>query len=186
MGSDPRAAVASLLVRVTGRTVRPYSTYEFGRGRDAACLSVVYPADGAKDVLPELRKGLPSGWLGFIGTSQWLGDEKHEGLVEIVVGPGASQFDILRLARSDAVNFDLETEDLIRKLQEWDKAVGIDILHAETDTVELSLLKSPADLDAFARDVYDFCPDIVDQGVETVEALRDAIAGSLEVYLWWD
>jgi hypothetical protein len=50
----------------------------------------------------------------------------------------------------------------------------------------LRLLKLPADTQAFARDVYEFCPDIVDQGVGSVEAQEESIRDSGQVYLWWD
>ena len=39
---------------------------------------------------------------------------------------------------------------------------------------------------AFANEVYEFCPDIVDQGVGDVEKLAAGIAATKEVYLWWD
>jgi hypothetical protein len=78
------------------------------------------------------------------------------------------------------------TEDLIRKLRQWDDAYGIDIYMADTDTIQLRLKRLPPDLPAFAKEVYAFCPDIVDQGVGSVEALEQAIRESREVYLWWD
>jgi hypothetical protein len=145
----------------------------------------VIPEDRATLLVSDIRKQLPLGFLAFMGTTRWLGDENHNG-VEVVVGKGESQFDILRLARTDACNCDLGTEDIIGKLQSWHESCGIDIFHAETDTIELSLLKLPADMQAFARDVYEFCPDIVDQGVGSVEALEESIWDSRQVYLWWD
>jgi uncharacterized protein DUF4253 len=175
----------ALLKRLSGQNARPYSTFEFGRAKDSSCLSVVVPEDQARPLVFDIRKQLPSGLLAFVGTTRWLGDEKHEG-VEVVVGRGGSQFDILRLARSDACNYDMDTEDIIRRLRAWHESCGIDIFHAETDTIELSLLKLPGDVRAFARDVYEFCPDIVDQGVGSVEALEKAIEDYRQVYLWWD
>ena len=59
--------------------------------------------------------------------------------VEVVVGPGKRQFDILRIAASDAANYDMETEDLIKVLEKWDRLYGIDIVAAETDTIQLTL-----------------------------------------------
>ena len=49
---------------------------------------------------------------------------------------------------------------------------------AETDTIEFTFLKLPAGLRAFCEDLYEFCPDIVDQGVGTVEALESEIRRS--------
>lgn len=46
--------------------------------------------------------------------------------------------------------------------------------------------KTPADMDAFAREVYEFCPDVVDQGVGTVHALAREMRKTGALYLWWD
>ncbi len=123
--------------------------------------------------------------MAFIGTTQWLGDEQHEG-AELVVGPGASQLDIPRLARTNATNYDMGTEDLVRKLREYDQDYGLDVYHAETDTIEFMLLNTPEDLSGFAVDLYEFCPDVVDQGVGSVAALEGSIEALGQVYLWWD
>jgi Domain of unknown function (DUF4253) len=181
MANDP----ASLLEQLSGQPVRKYSTYEFGRGKDFECLSVVVGKDETTDLVFKLRAALPPGFVAFVGTSQWLGDETHSG-VEVVVGRGDSQFDILRLARTDACNHDMGTEDLIRKLQSWHQTLDLDIFLAETDTIELRLNARPTDFGAFAKDVYEFCPDIVDQGIGSVEELEVAIRDYMQILLWWD
>jgi hypothetical protein len=148
-------------------------------------VSAVVPTDSAESVLWDLRPRLPVDHVAFVGTTNWLGDEKHDGS-ELVVGPGDSQLDILRLARSDACNYDRDTEDLIKVLSDYHSRLGIDIFHAETDTIEFELLTLPEDVLALARELYDFCPDVVDQGVGSVEALAEAIEVTGRVYLWWD
>jgi hypothetical protein len=178
--------VALLLERLSGQKPRGYSTFGFGRMRDEQCLSVIVREDEAQPLVFALRKQLPAGLIAFVGTTDWLGDEKHEGKAEVVVGKGESQFDILRLARTDPCNYDMDAEGVIRKLQSWHHSCGIDIFHAETDTVELTLDNVPSDIRAFANDVYDFCPDIVDQGVGSVNLLEQAIKDYQYVYLWWD
>lgn len=44
----------------------------------------------------------------------------------------------------------------------------------------------PEDLYAFAASLYEFCPDIVEQGCGSVEALAEEIAREQTVHLWWD
>ena len=60
------------------------------------------------------------------------------------------------------------------------------VVHAETDTIDFDCLKLPANISEFSEDLYEFCPDIVDQGVETVEALADIVRRTKRVRLWWD
>jgi hypothetical protein len=185
-GGLPRAALTRLGAGPGGRGVRPYSTYDFGRERDEGCLSVVVPEGEAGPLVSRLRRELEPGLVAFVGTNGWFGDERHDGRVEVVVGAGDSQFDILRLARSDAANYEMDTEDLVEKLRGYDEDFGIDIRLANTDTIVFDLIGSPADTSAFAQDIYEFCPDVVDQGVGSVEALREAIEVTGQVYLWWD
>jgi hypothetical protein len=177
---------AVLLARSSGLPVRRYSTFDFGRAQDDQCFSVLASRGRARSLVYDLRKGLPPGLVAFLGTTRWLGDEPHEGVAEVVIGPGRTQFDILRIARTDACNHDMDTEDLIKKLQSWHDAFGIDIFHAETDTVELTLDNYPADIGAFANEAYAFCPDTVDQGVGSVDALAKSIKDYKQLSLWWD
>jgi len=181
-----RNPAVEALARASGAgKVRPYSTYDFGRTKDERCASVVVPASETEALVFVLRKELERGLVAFVGTSRWLGDEKHEG-VEVIVGPGESQLDVVKLARSDAVNYDMGTEEIVAKLKEYDEDFGIDIKRAETDTIVFGLVGWPRDLAAFAGDLYEFCPDIVDQGAGSVEALEEEIEATGRVYLWWD
>jgi hypothetical protein len=177
--------IAALLKSAAKTQIRPFSTFDFGRARDARSISAIVAKPAAESAVSAIRPSLPPGFAAFIGTTQWLGDEKHEG-VELVVGPARDQFDILRLAHSDGVNYDLATEALVKKLRQLHATVPIDIFHAETDTIEFRLLGAHPNPKALAKELYEFCPDAVDQGVGTLQAFEKAIAKDRLVYLWWD
>ena len=177
---------AKRLSEIAGAPLRDYSTRDFGRERYPQARSVVVPKSRSRQVLKEIRNELGPKLVAFTGTTQWLGDERHPDGEEIVVADGDSQFDILRVAQSDAVNYGMVTDDLIKKLTEYDNSYGIDIFHAETDTIELRIARLPSDMSGFCKDLYEFCPDIVDQGTGSIEALEREIRNSHEVFLWWD
>ena len=139
----------------------------------------------AYSCLSLIRSELPEGFVAFIGTTNWLGPDINSG-IEIVIGPGTNQFDILRLARTDACNYELGTEDIIRRLQQYDGDFGIDIFHAETDLVEFDLKGAPPDPVTLASDLYDFCPDLIDQGMGDLTDLADEILDERRITLWWD
>jgi len=173
------------LTRLSGTSSRDYATVDFGREQRPHNISVVIAKEKAYQVLPQVRSILPTGLVAFIGTTRWYGDERHHG-VELVVGPGESQFDIIRLAESDAINYNLTTEAIITRLQQYNQSFGITILQAETDTIEFELINYPPNLMALAHKLYQFCPDIVNQGVGSVEALAESIEVTGRVTLWWD
>ena len=176
---------ASRLAKVTSQTVRAFSTRDFGRDEYKKARSVLVPAEHAEALLGKVREELGPGLIAFIGTQNNLADSAPEA-VELVVAEGKTQFDIVRVAASDAINFGKQTEDLIPVLQKWDAEFGIDIFQAGSDTIQLRLRSLPSDLKKFAREVYQFCPDSVDQGVGSVEGLRKEIAESHQLFLWWD
>lgn len=176
---------AFYLTKVTGRPSRPFSTRDFGREEFPGARSVLVDDAKSEQMLGKIRSHLGPGLVAFIGTRTSHAKPKPKG-VELVVGPGTSQFDILRIAASDAVNFNKETEDLIRQIQLWDKAYGIDIFQAETDTIQFRFIKIPADLKKFAEEAYEFCPDIVDQGVGSIDELAKSIGSTGKLLLWWD
>ncbi len=74
----------------------------------------------------------------------------------------------------------------MEKLRRYDGEFGISIACAETDTVVFDLVRTPRDPAAFARDLYDFCQDIVEQGVGSMEAPEEAVDVTGRVYLWCD
>ncbi|PQO43559.1 DUF4253 domain-containing protein [Blastopirellula marina] len=177
---------AALLAQLSGEEVRPYATRDFGRDENPAARSVIVSLEDSFAILGQLRPKLGPGVLAFVGCTRSLAEEADEEASELVVALGDNQFDILRIAATDAVNFDMTTDDLVKKLQEYDAKYGIDIFHAETDTVQFRFEQLPEDMPAFCEDLYEFCPDIVDQGVGTVEELQQVIVESSVVYLWWD
>jgi hypothetical protein len=71
-------------------------------------------------------------------------------------------------------------------LMQFDKNYGIDITHADTETVEFRLLEIPSDFNRFIIDLYRFCPDIFYQDFGSVKALREYVKAYKSVYLWWD
>jgi hypothetical protein len=99
---------------------------------------------------------------------------------------GSNDLEILRYRKTDACNYDYENEDIIAKIAEWDQQYGLVILGCGRDWLELEFKKLPEDLNAFAEEVYAFCPDSVDQGVGEVENLKEVIEETRGVWLWWD
>jgi len=39
---------------------------------------------------------------------------------------------------------------------------------------------------AFAEEVYQFCPDVVDQGAGSIDALAEEMKRTNALFLWWD
>lgn len=121
---------------------------------------------------------LPRGYFAF-----YTMDTRGEAIALI---HSADPYDALRLLYTNGINYDVSTEDLIARLEQWHQQFSFTIVGVGSDFLELSLDSLPADVDAFAREVYAFCPDSVDQGTQTVYALAKEIREKKRIFLWWD
>lgn len=69
---------------------------------------------------------------------------------------------------------------------------GVEILdlirneYANDSSVSIELNQLPKNLDLFANEIYDFCPDTVDSGSGSIEGLIEEIKLTNGVSFWWD
>jgi len=105
---------------------------------------------------------------------------------QVTVLRGKDQFDILRAEGTNGINHDVYPEDVIKKLTAWHKQFPFEIVGADNDWIEARFITRFRGMEKLAREVYDFCPDVVDQGTETVENLAMEMKQTNTLYLWWD
>lgn len=71
----------------------------------------------------------------------------------------------------------------------WEATYGAKILCMSGDIVEATVERPPLGKDecyALAREQFAYCPDIVTQGVGTIDALASLLSGGRSWYFWWD
>jgi hypothetical protein len=129
-----------------------------------------------KKLKPKFRA---KGYLIFVFEGE--NDKKN-----IAVIKGTDDLDILRYRRTDGINHDLENDDIVKKISEWKSKYGLIVIGCSRDWLQVEFDKLPSDLDAFANEIYEFCPDSVDQGVGSVDKLKEAIKEINRIWLWWD
>ena len=98
------------------------------------------------------------------------------------------QFEILKILQTNGENYDISNEDIISKLRQWHKRYPFIIIGADFDWIEAkyTVLPSTHEIKPFAREMYEFCPDIVEQGTGSIEALIEEIKETKKLFLWWD
>lgn len=70
--------------------------------------------------------------------------------------------DLYRL-HTAAPNYDLDTGAIVARLAQWDSAYGIHLVETGHDRLTVQFNKLPDDLDAFASELEEFCPDLIHQ-----------------------
>jgi hypothetical protein len=145
-------------------------------------ITVSVPEDRTDHILSSLRKKLlPLKYMAFVV-------EMNAGLKIDRIGiiKGTDQYEILRIMHTDGDEYDISNQDVIDRLKEWEVHSPFDIIGADSDWVEIEFKILPKDLKAFAEEVYDFCPDAVDQGPGSIAELAKEIQKTRKLFLWWD
>ena len=92
------------------------------------------------------------------------------------------------LAWDGAVNHLAHGREHTAVLGRWAGLYGAELFGLGRDVLQLVVGRPPGDDPtrlAAAAEIYAYCPDAVEQGVETLENLT-AMAGSRHWWLWWD
>jgi hypothetical protein len=70
----------------------------------------------------------------------------------------------LRDANTNGANYDLDADQIIAQLQTWDGKYGVTLSDVTHDAVTVTFNAIPVDdVPALAAEIYEFCPDTIDQ-----------------------
>jgi hypothetical protein len=95
-------------------------------------------------------------------------------------------YEILKTIGTDGINYDLDNDSLILIIKDLNKKYQLELVGAGGDWCEFIINKEPEDYQLMAKEIYAICPDIVNQGTETVEALAEEMNRTKRLYFWWD
>ena len=96
------------------------------------------------------------------------------------------KFTVLKQVATDGINFDITNDSLITIIKTFDKKYSLELIGASGDWCEFIIHNEPQNWLQFANEVYKVCPDVVDQGAGTIQALADEMKKTKRLYFWWD
>lgn len=145
-------------------------------------LQIVLPADysGVVDL-----ESLQGGLLGkgyFIFEPGGLSQSPHR----LYVLPSDDPYHALAAMGTSGVNCGIGPGYLVEWLQGLEEIQPFVLLGIGHDLVAGRFLSPIVDPEGLAQEMYELCPDIVDQGTGTVEELAESLAESDSLFLWWD
>lgn len=174
-----------LIVRVQtlGTGLRPFEA-EREVDPPSALVGLMFDVAGdAREAIATLSPWLGHGSYAFISrpASPFTGSAAAIAIVQ-----AADSYEVMRKLRTNGDNYRLPTEAVIARVKEWDARYGVRVVGIGFDWLTVELVHLPADMLAFTQELYAFCPDLVDQGLFTVEELAPEIAERRVFTLWWD
>jgi ankyrin repeat protein len=85
------------------------------------------------------------------------------------------KFQQLYEKQTNGINCDLDTDDIVQRLEQWDALYTIEISDVEPDGLVVRFATLPDDLSTFAREIYEFCPDTIDQHFGCMDDMVDTL-----------
>jgi hypothetical protein len=99
---------------------------------------------------------------------------------------GKNSYDILLVQKTEAPRQHLDTRAIIKWLKGQQKTGTFVIIGAGADWLEARFIKPPKNMNAFARSVASFAPEVLAENHGTIERLADTMTRTNGFSLWWD
>ncbi|OQA19568.1 MAG: hypothetical protein BWY64_00777 [bacterium ADurb.Bin363] len=160
--------------------------------------------ESSKSLVYNLRKKLaPSGYIPFICEMDFLSNKRN---CNIGVFRAKDIFEVINLMETNGINYEVTTEEVIERLKYWEGLCSFQVIGIHPTWLDIDFITLPDDLKSFAEDIYEFCPDTLDQGYlgplleedsdwddfdeafdsQTTEDLANFLERNRAIFLWWD
>ncbi|BAY77232.1 ankyrin [Nostoc linckia NIES-25] len=115
-------------------------------------------------------------------------DKYHdaEGPKQLYVLPTTDKYDAIALHQTNGCNCGIGPGYVVQWLRELEAVQPFILTLVAHDTLEGRFLTPIQDPEGLGDRMYDFCPDIVDQGCGSVERLAESLGSSDDLFFWWD
>lgn len=100
--------------------------------------------------------------------------------------PTKDPFAVMAFTGVSGMNYDIENHLVMHWMKQLQQDQPFVMTDCRPDLLSGRFKAPIADVDAMAKRMYAFCPDIVDQGTETVAQLAKELRETNRFFFWWD
>jgi len=113
-------------------------------------------------------------------------DDNFNSLYDVVILKAKDQFEVVKMMNTEGPNFEVTNDMVLEKLRKWDKEVGFRVIVADYARVEALMKNNHSNLETFAQEIYEFCPDVIEQGYGDMSAMLEDYKENKYFWMWWD
>jgi hypothetical protein len=178
--------VLLIVKQATNKPIQQLTSFNFDTDEQHPIngITSAVSASQSRTIQAKLHQQLnPKGYLVFISETNFGINSQDD---QIAIINSNDQFQIPQIMQTNGINYDVTPEQVVSKLKDWHSRYSLQIIGAGMDWVEARIGNPPDNFQSFAQEVYQFCPDVVEQGSETVDALAQEMQQTNTLYCWWD
>ncbi|MEC4896092.1 MAG: ankyrin repeat domain-containing protein [Oscillatoria sp. PMC 1051.18] len=109
-----------------------------------------------------------------------------DGPEKLCILPTTDKYDAIALHQTYGCNYGIGPGYVVEWLKNLEAEQPFIITCIRHDLLAGRFLTPIQDPEGLAASMYDFCPDLVDQGCGSVEQLAESLVESDRLYFWWD
>lgn len=113
-------------------------------------------------------------------------DESFSSHYDVIIAPISNQLDLIKFVGTEPVNYGLSNQDVIEWFRQKEAEFDFDIIVADVSRIETKLKTNPTSFEKLGKEIYDFCPDVIDQGHEDMNELINYLKSTKHMWFWWD
>lgn len=142
-------------------------------------LQLSVPRQDSKEKVKQLKSKIaPLGYKIYFTGSIYVNSYPEQ---VVVIKNNDTEF----LKQLGAIGTQYDVNAVLKQLEKWNGSTKLEVMGASDNWVVVQLLQKPADILAFAKEVYAFNPDYVDFGTGSVEVFAKEIEKAQGFILWW-
>lgn len=119
----------------------------------------------------------------FVYEPDYSHGEKPE---KLCILPTTDKYNVIALHQTNGCNYGIGPGYVVEWLKKLEVEQPFVLTCIAHDTLAGHFLTQIEDPEGLAFRMYDFCPDIVDQGCGSIEVLAQSLQASSELFFWWD
>jgi hypothetical protein len=175
-----KAAIAQA-TQLCGSSPQPLKSGEDEKSTGGVVFAV--PHARAETLLGSPRRQLLAQGATLFRAHNYFGIGEQNDLIGLL--PTTDKYAVIAAMQTDGANYNIGTGDIIDWLKNMEKTQPWELTDASMDVVAGNFLSPVKDAKKLAKEMYEFCPDIVDQGTGDVDKLAAELAKG-KLYFWWD
>lgn len=147
---------------------------------DGLCVLSKNPDNDYNFVLNHKSKFLEKGYLIFIYSHDW--DFKEY----LTILKGTDELEIISWRKTDGINYDHDNTDVVKRFKKWKEQNDFWVVALGLDFIQIEFKKKIKNPELFAKEMYEYCPDAIEQGTGDMKTLVQGIKKMNGAYFWWD
>ena len=105
---------------------------------------------------------------------------------QLALAPTKDPYQLIAAFQTNGANYDLGPADIAQWLRELEEEIPFRLTGIGWDFLKGYFLAPRDDPHDLAARIYEFCPDLVDQGVGDAAGLAESLAERDDLFFWWD